>query len=199
VIDDDARRALRLSMRARRDELAPRERLVAAQNLALQLRTLDPFGSAGRVAGYWAVRGEIPLHALLAPRPTFDYCLPCLDADSRLRFAAWLPGMALRQNRYGIPEPDVDAASLLAPEELDVVLVPLLAFDRRGTRLGSGGGYYDRSFAFLHGRAGPARPLLVGVAYAFQEVERLPEAAWDVALDFVATDAELIDCTKPSL
>lgn len=183
-------------MRARRDELPPRARLVAADELSRTLRALDAFAGAKRVAGYWAVRGEIGLHALLAPRPAFDYCLPCLDADARLRFAPWLPGQPLRQNRYGIPEPEVDVDAALGADALDLVLVPLLAFDRRGMRLGSGGGYYDRSFAFLHGRERPARPLLVGVAYAFQEVERLPDAAWDVALDCVATDAELIRCAR---
>ena len=91
-------------------------------------------------------------------------------------------------------ESEGEVAAQLAPHALDIVLVPLLAFDRRGTRLGSGGGYYDRSFAFLHGQARPHRPLLVGVGYAFQEVESLPAAAWDVALDYIATDAELIDC-----
>jgi 5-formyltetrahydrofolate cyclo-ligase len=194
VTHDAARRALRLSMRARRDELPPRSRLIAAEGLARHVHELAPLAQAQRVAGYWAVRGEIPLHALLAPRPEFDYCLPCVGDDATLRFAPWLPGAGLRQNRYGIPEPDVTPAEQLAPAALDVVLVPLLAFDRHGTRLGSGGGYYDRSFAFLRERARPARPLLVGVGYAFQEVERLAPAAWDVALDFVATDAELIAC-----
>jgi 5-formyltetrahydrofolate cyclo-ligase len=194
VNSDDARRALRDSMRDRRNQLPPRARLRAAESMVLQLRKLDFFARPGRVAGYWAVRGELPLHALLAPRPAFDYCLPCLEPDSRLSFAAWLPGAALRENRYGIPEPDVEASARLAPDALDVVLVPLLAFDRRGARLGSGGGYYDRSFAFLRDAARPARPLLVGVAYAFQEIENLPVAEWDIALDYVATDAELIAC-----
>jgi 5-formyltetrahydrofolate cyclo-ligase len=104
--------------------------------------------------------------------------------------------MDIATNRLGIPEPaDTDAS--LAPDALDVVLVPLLGFDRRGHRLGFGGGYYDRSFAFLRDVERPAKPLLVGIGYALQEVERVPHEDWDVPLDYVATERELIDFTNP--
>jgi 5-formyltetrahydrofolate cyclo-ligase len=194
VTDEHARRALREDMRSRRNALPPSVRLAAADALASQLRGIDALQRPGHVAGYWAVRGELPLHALLAPRPAFTYCLPCVVPGHRLQFAAWQPGAALTQNRYGIPEPDVDAARQLPPPALDAVLVPLLAFDRRGTRLGSGGGYYDRSFEFLLAQRRPHRPLLIGVGYGFQEVEHLPDEAWDVQLDYVATEIELIRC-----
>ncbi|MGP1664777.1 MAG: 5-formyltetrahydrofolate cyclo-ligase, partial [Rhodanobacter sp.] len=62
-------------------------------------------------------------------------------------------------------------------------------------RLGYGGGYYDRSFAFLKDQARPAEPLLVGVGYAFQELDELAAQAWDIRLDFIATEHELIDCS----
>lgn len=194
MTDPEHRRTLREQMRSRRNALAARERFAAAEALSQHLRTLPDFAEAERVGGYWAVRGELPLHALLAPRPRFAYCLPCLTPEMSLRFAPWLPGDALHANRYGIPEPDVAATMQLAPEALDLVLVPLLAFDRRGARLGSGGGYYDRSFAFLREQSRPARPLLVGVGYAFQQVDQLRSEAWDVALDYVVTDAGLIRC-----
>jgi 5-formyltetrahydrofolate cyclo-ligase len=70
----------------------------------------------------------------------------------------------------------------------------LLAFDRKGHRLGTGGGWYDSSLAFIGNEPRPARPLLVGIGYAFQEVEAVPIEPWDVDLDYVATDAELIAC-----
>ena len=72
--------------------------------------------------------------------------------------------------------------------------MPLLAFDRRGNRLGYGGGYYDRSFAFLKDQLRPTEPLLVGIAYDFQELPEIAPERWDIALDFIATDRELIDC-----
>jgi len=93
----------------------------------------------------------------------------------------------------GIPEP-VDTNASLAPDAMDVVLVPLLGFDRRGHRLGFGGGYYDRSFAFLRDLERPSKPLLVGIGYALQEIDRIEPEDWDVRLDYVATERELIDC-----
>lgn len=191
---DPARNELRQRMRALRMQLPPGIRLAAADGMASALQPHPALASAGLVAGYWAVQGEMPLHTLLTPPLHFTYCLPRLAAGSALRFARWRMGDALRPNRFGIPEPDVDDDQLLAPDELHAVLVPLLAFDRHGGRIGSGGGYYDRSFAFLRAQPRPARPLLIGVGYAFQEVERVPAASWDVALDLVATEAELIDC-----
>lgn len=186
-------------MRAQRIALGPRVRLAAADAVARQLRELDAMRTAAHVAGYWAVRGELPLHALLAPRPAFSYCLPCLVPGRRLAFARWRAGEALVANRFGIPEPDVPPADYLPPASMDVVLVPLLAFDRAGNRLGSGAGYYDRSFAFLLDPLDPARaprPLLVGVAYAFQQVAALSAESWDVPLDLVVTESEVIDCRR---
>ena len=78
-----------------------------------------------------------------------------------------------------------------------MVLVPLLGFDRGGHRLGFGGGYYDRSFSFLQGRVDVGKPVLVGVGYAMQEVERIDAQPWDVRLDYVATEREWIDLTPP--
>lgn len=194
MTESDLRGALRHQMRARRHSLPARDRLRAAEALGHHLLGFEPYTRARQVAGYWAVRGELSLHALFAARPRPVYCLPCLGPDASLRFAPWRPGQALLANRYGIPEPAVAVEAQLSPGQLDLVLLPLLAFDRHGTRLGSGGGYYDRSFAFLREQSRPARPLLVGVGYAFQQVEHLPAAAWDVALDYVVTEAGLIRC-----
>ena len=94
-------------------------------------------------------------------------------------------------NRFGIPEPDLSADSLLAPAEMALVVVPLLGFTRSGQRLGMGGGFYDRTFAFRRERAAP--PWLVGAAYSFQELEQLKTEAWDVPMDAVVTEKELIE------
>ena len=187
---------LRNRMRERRTSLAPGERIAAARGVGEQLETLPEFLVDLRIGAYWAVRGELPLsHALPALfRRGQIVCLPVLGPEQRLRFAPWLPGQDLAANRYGIPEPEQNPANAVDPHALDLVLVPLLAFDRRGHRLGSGGGWYDRSFAFLQNRPRPANTVLVGIGYAFQEVPMLPVEAHDVRLDFVVTERELIDC-----
>lgn len=194
TVPPDARTTLRTTMRQRRLALPARERIAAADALAARLRALPDLQGAGYVAGYWAVQGEISLHALLSPAPGFVYCLPCLTPERGLRFAPWRFGDALVQNRYGIPEPDLSPESLLAPQDMDAVLVPLTAFDARGARLGTGGGYYDRSFAFLRDMPRPARPRLIGVGYDFQEAPELAAEPWDVPMDLIVTDARTLRC-----
>lgn len=183
-------------MSAQRRALGPQQRMSAAQGVRRQLETLPDYLTGSCIAGYWACAGELPLNLALAPIGARDQqlFLPCIGTDRALTFAPWSLGDPVVANRYGIPEPQSRAADL-PPQALDLVLVPLLAFDRSGHRIGSGGGYYDTSFAFLdHGKR-PGRPLLVGVGYAFQEQPAIEPQPWDVRLDYVATEAELIDCT----
>ncbi len=188
------RSALRAQLRTARTQLGAAERIAAASALVATLEQLPEFLVDARIAGYWAVGGELPLN--LVPgrlhRRGQGYYLPVLAQDRRLIFAPWKPETVVHANRHGIPEPS--EAETIRPEQIDVVLMPLLGFDRRGNRLGSGGGFYDRSFAFLQGKSRPAQPLLVGIGYHFQELPSMTAQSWDVPLDFIATDRELIDC-----
>jgi 5-formyltetrahydrofolate cyclo-ligase len=193
---DSDRSELRQRLRAVRTCLTPQQRIAAAAGVVASLEQLPEFMVDSRIAGYWAVAGELSLHAALGGLLARDqrYHLPALAQQNMLRFVEWRPGVAVQPNRYGIPEPEHDAATALAPIDLDVVLMPLLGFDRRGHRIGSGAGYYDRSFAFLRATARPAKPILVGIGYSLQELPSIASATWDVALDYVATERELIDC-----
>ena len=189
------RRELRQSLADQRRALTPPQRIAAAQDLRRSLEQLPEYLTDSRVAGYWASHGELPLNLVIPPLAARgqQFLLPVIGKGKRLRFAPWQSGEEVQPNRYGIPEPAAPR-ELLEPFQLDLVLVPLLGFDRRGHRLGHGGGYYDRSFAFLKDQVRPTEPLLVGIAYAFQELPQIEAAKWDVALDFIATDRELIDC-----
>ncbi|HEY8682148.1 MAG TPA: 5-formyltetrahydrofolate cyclo-ligase [Rhodanobacter sp.] len=189
------RRELRQSLAERRRALTPPERMAAAQGLRRSLEQLPEYLTDNRVAGYWASHGELPLNLVIPPLAARGqrFLLPVIGKGRRLRFAPWQSGEDVQPNRYGIPEP-VELGELLEPFQLDLVFVPLLGFDRRGNRLGHGGGYYDRSFAFLKQQVRPTEPLLVGIAYSFQQLPRIEAARWDIALDFVATERELIDC-----
>ena len=110
-----------------------------------------------------------------------------IQQDKSLTFALWQEGDALVPNRYEIPEP-TDHASTCSPSELDIVFMPLVAWDPSGTRLGMGGGFYDRTLANSQGA------LRVGLAYSVQEVEQLPQEDWDVRLNAVVTEASLVYC-----
>lgn len=185
----DERGALRRVMRERRRALPAPERIAAADALATRLLALPFAPQSGHAAGYWAMDGEIALHAwqLRLPR-TVRYCLPVLHADGTLRFAPWKPGEPLLPNRHGIPEPDVPEAALLRADELDFAVVPLVAFDARGQRLGMGGGWYDRSFAFRRTQPGGSR--LAGAAFSLQRIDTLAVQPWDVPLDAVCTESD---------
>lgn len=191
----NTRSELRTRLRSERAQLGAVERIAAANALISTLEQLPEFLVDAHVAGYWAVGGELPLN--LVPGRLHgrgqNYYLPVLVPGERLNFAIWKPGIIVHANRHGIPEPS-DTGALMQPQQIDVVLVPVLGFDRRGNRLGAGGGYYDRSFAFLQEKIRPAQPLLVGIGYHFQELPDLAPQSWDVPLDFVATDHELVDC-----
>jgi 5-formyltetrahydrofolate cyclo-ligase len=181
------RTSLRRSLRATRRAIPAVTRIAAAEALATRLLALPFAPESGHVAGYWAMDGEIALHAWqLRLPPGLRYCLPVLGEDTRLRFAPWRPGEPLRANRFGIPEPETPTAQLLEAETMTLVVVPLVGFDPHGQRLGMGGGWYDRSFAFRRGRAAP--PWLVGAAFTAQRIEPLPPEPWDVALDAVCSE-----------
>ncbi|CAM5571347.1 5-formyltetrahydrofolate cyclo-ligase [Rhodanobacter lindaniclasticus] len=193
------RRELRQRLTDQRRALSPADRIAAAQGLRRSLEQLPEYLTDVRVAGYWASHGELPLNLVIPPLAARgqQFLLPMVGRGRQLRFAPWRVGDAVQPNRYGIPEP-VAPSEWLEPFQLDLVLVPLLGFDRRGNRLGHGGGYYDRSFAFLNEQVRPTEPMLVGIAYAFQELPEVDEEPWDVPLDFVATERELIDCHAPA-
>jgi 5-formyltetrahydrofolate cyclo-ligase len=116
--------------------------------------------------------------------------LPVLvsPAQGHMLFAPYEPDTALAANRFGIPEPVVTAERWVLPQRLDLVLTPLVAFDTRGNRLGMGGGYYDRTFAFRRHPGHIARPHLLGLAYEMQKTDALVRRAWDVPLDGVVTE-----------
>ncbi len=193
---DDGRKSLRAKLRARRKALSATERIAAANGVANSLESLADFVVDRRIAGYWAIDGELPLHVVVSnlARRQQQYCLPRITGARRLSFVPWRSGADLESNRYGIPEPVCTKDDLLAPQSLDIVLLPLLGFDRSGWRIGYGGGYYDASFSFLRERSEAASPLLVGIGYAAQQLDAIEPADWDVRLDYVATENELIDC-----
>jgi len=151
------------------------------------------FRTSRRIAFYLANDGEMdPLPLLLRACSMRKHCyLPILDplAANRLWFVPYRAGDALKPNRFGIPEPVHAPRMRVRAHTLDLILAPLVAFDRRGNRLGMGGGYYDRSLEFLRRRRHWRRPRLYGLAYEFQRVARLRSAAWDIGLDGCFSEA----------
>lgn len=181
---------LRATLRAARKAIAPAQRMAAASAVAEQVLSLPSLPAIpAYIAGYWAMDGELPLHVLQLQLPDhLIWCLPMLHAaDNTLRFAPWRTGNALVTNRFGIPEPDIDPASALQASEMQMVLMPLLGFDSQCNRIGMGGGWYDRSFAFRKHASAP--PVLIGVGFDAQRVDHLVPNDWDVRCGAVCTES----------
>jgi len=185
----DAKARLRAEMRSRRARLSPAAAASAGAAVSRRLEALPAVAGARRVAAYRAVRGEIPLDALLDGPRREAFTVPRVVGDD-LEFVAWCEGQSFAPGSFGIPEP-VDGEAVAFADH-DAVLVPLTAFDGRCRRLGQGGGFYDRALASLPSGAATGRPAAIGVAYSFQQVARVPEDRWDLPLDAVATDAGIV-------
>lgn len=195
--DEPARTVLRKRMRDVRKRLTERTRLSSARMLSTRVSRLKCFRRSNLIACYLPAGGEIDVRPLIltALQNNKRVALPVVDRNvpGLMRFAHWVPGMPETRNRYGIREPLRANKRFVATSELDMVIVPLLAFDDQGNRLGMGGGYYDRCFSFLSGRV-VTRPTLVGVAYETQKVDRLKTEAWDIPLSWVVTNAATYRC-----
>ena len=188
---------LRRELRAKRRKLSPLQRKQAARAAARAFTATRSFRAARRIALYATAGAELDTLPLLAASLARGKAVfvPRVRAGRALRMD-WVrarPDSVWRSNRYGIPEPlPRGCGDLERALNLDLVLLPLLGFDARGYRLGSGAGYYDRALAFrLRRQRLWRRPRLIGLAFEVQRVETLPAERWDVPLDGVLTEQGL--------
>ncbi len=185
---------LRRMLRKARRALTPSEQRQAAHGLYRQLAQHPLFRRAKHVSLYLPTDGEIDPRLLLraAQRRGKATYLPVLSAWPRTKmvFQRVRPGEKLLPNRFRILEPRVNAKRQRKVWTLDLVLLPLVGFDDAGGRLGMGGGFYDRSLAYLARRQDWRKPRLLGLAHECQKVERLAQASWDVPLAGTVTDKQ---------
>lgn len=186
---------LRQHCKARSTQIAPSLRHQLSLQIARRLFQEPYFHSAEHVALYHPKSHEVdtdPIQKKLFQAHKSCY-LPQIQAHRRLLFGLITPDTPLYSNRYAILEPDTQEN--IAPEKLDLVIVPLVAFDNTLCRLGMGGGYYDTTFAFR--RAG-TKPYLVGLAFECQKVAEVPRSVTDLLLDVVITETLLYRKSHPS-
>ena len=181
---------LRRELRQHRNNLSNAIQRTAAQALVNSVTQVPIWPTSQRIALYLAADGEIDTGAIqnLSRDQHKQLFLPVISDDRLLRFAYWDTDATLVPNRYNILEPPAEARDCPV-SDLDIVFLPVVGWDRRGGRLGMGGGYYDRTLANISG------PLLVGLAHDGQQVDDIPRESWDVALDYVATDTDLYSST----
>ncbi|MDR0187673.1 5-formyltetrahydrofolate cyclo-ligase [Pseudomonas yamanorum] len=189
-----SRPQLRRMLRKARRALTPSEQRQAALGLYRQLAQHPLFRRAKHISLYLPTDGEIDPRLLLraAQRRGKATYLPVLSAWPRTKmvFQRVRPGEKLRPNRFRILEPQVNVSRQRKVWALDLVLLPLVGFDDVGGRLGMGGGFYDRSLAYMARRKSWRKPTLLGLAHECQKVERLAQASWDVPLEGTVTDKD---------
>jgi len=192
------RNTLRKQIRERRRQLNAGDRHTCAKHLTQHIRRERFVLTARHIAIYLPADGEIDTWPLIEflwslGKHTF---LPVLVpfAGQQLWFSSFARNDKLVANRFGILEPERTHYRRIRATALDLVLTPLVAFDPDGNRLGMGGGFYDHSFRFLKHRRFLQKPRLLGLAYDFQRVPRLPPEPWDVPLDAVATENGVYYC-----
>ena len=187
-----AKQSLRRELRQRRAAIPPELALIASQRITA--RALAAYtAEIPVVSAYWPIGHEIdprPLMTQLHQRKS-RIALPVVVGPAQaLLFRLWTPELVLEAAAYGLQQPPPESPT----QTPDLLLVPLLAFDRSGARLGYGGGYYDRTLAWLRTQ----RPITaVGLAFACQEVPQVPTTITDQPLDAVITEDEWILFTSP--
>lgn len=196
----DFKKDLRRQMRQKRRNLTAAEQRRHAQGLLSTIRRLTQFRRSHTIALYLASDGEI------SPEQIIQYCrklgkrcfLPVLHPvrHNRLWFIEYTQKTVLSANIYGIKEPALVQAPRRPAWALDLVLLPLVAFDTEGGRLGMGGGYYDRTFAFKQSWRQGRGTRLIGLAHDLQKVKRLKTESWDIPLTGIATEKRFYRATR---
>ena len=190
---DQRRAELRQYVVQQRSALSEEQLEAASRDMCLLLESTPEFHHAVHIAAYMPVKGEMDVRPVIeqALRYNKHVYLPVIVEGDTMKFALYEPDMPMRENKFRIPEPDVPADQLKNPEEMDLVLVPLVVFDSYCHRLGMGGGFYDRTFEFLRENPHLGKPCLIGAAHEFQHTGELPTHPWDVPTRLVVTEEQV--------
>jgi len=186
--DVSTKAGLRAQAQARRDAIDAVERRISSEAIAERVTSLAPLAGAAVFATYLPIRSEVDPRSIIAWAFARDIpiALPSMVDETTMVFRRHRSGDVLVASRFGTQAPR-DAADVVDP---DVVIAPMIGFDRAGMRLGHGRGFYDRAVAVL--RAKGRRPLLVGLAFSAQEVASIPADPHDVAMDYIITERETL-------
>ncbi|EKT55895.1 5-formyltetrahydrofolate cyclo-ligase [Providencia sneebia] len=187
----ELRQKIRQSIRKMRKELTEIQQQIAAQEIADKAITHPQITQAQNIALFLSFDGEIDTQPLIDKlwQQGKQVYLPVLHPFNRhnLLFLRYTPETLLVKNRFNIAEPSLDVTQVLPINDLDIMLIPLVAFDSEGQRLGMGGGFYDRTLS--HWQQKNFYP--IGLAHECQQVEKLPCAHWDIPLPEIITPQKI--------
>jgi len=183
---------IRQTIRTKRNSLAATEKTLARSRLLTQIKDSQILDKHKNIACFLSFDGEVPTQAVIQHicKQDKNCYLPKLKPNkpNQLWFMPYRMGAKLTPNRFNIPEVDLLPNHAIAISKLDVVLMPLVAFNKKAQRLGMGGGFYDTTFAHLKGAN--KKPIFIGLAYDFQLIDDIPDDPWDIPLNGVCTPSQ---------
>ncbi|MFK5894792.1 MAG: 5-formyltetrahydrofolate cyclo-ligase [Pseudomonadota bacterium] len=193
---NNIRQSIRASMRQQRRNLSPLKQKINANKLAKYLINMRLVKQASKIAVYLSNDGELDLSELIKAfwKANKTCYLPVLNKKlpGHLVFLPYNKNQKLINNRYKILEPAYSYRNSKMAKQLDIILMPLVSFDKRGNRIGMGGGYYDRTLSFMRkttkSQTANRKPALIGIAHSIQQVEQIPVEPWDIKLNMIVTD-----------
>lgn len=176
--------AIRKTLRKVRESLPESYQQMVAHKIISRIRHLDDYRQARHIAFYYATQGEVDLsHLWQTSCKQGKYCyFPALNDNFSLIFLPATLATPFKANRYHINEPAVASNTAIELNTLDIIFLPLVAFDDSGTRLGMGAGYYDRTLAAPHNAC------LIGIGYEFQHLSFIHKEPWDIPLSVIITE-----------
>jgi len=185
---------IRQLKRSHRRALSETEQQLHSKAICQISESLNAYRNSQNIAFYIANDGEIDPHLLMEHSRHLgkNIYLPVLSPqENSLYFAPFEADSQLVLNRFNIPEPACDPSAWKTAEQLELLFLPLVAFDIHGNRMGMGGGFYDRTLAFLQQENLSKKPVLAGLAHELQRVEQLLAQNWDIPLDYIITEKQL--------
>ena len=183
---------IRKIIKEKRSQLSEKELSLTSKAIAERIRSFKFSKELTKIGIYYAVNNEVDVHPLceILWQENKRVYLPIVE-KKKLLFGEYRNTSNLKNNRFKIPEPIVGLESQISAFELDLIFMPLVAFDPMGNRIGMGGGFYDRTLDNKQLDNDLKKPILVGVAYEFQKQNQIQPNSWDIPLDMIFTESKI--------
>jgi|TARA_B110000495_G_scaffold169446_1_gene156782 5-formyltetrahydrofolate cyclo-ligase len=183
---------IRNIIKEKRSQLSEKELRLTSKAITERIRSFKFPKELTKIGIYYAVNNEVDVHPLckILWQESKRVYLPIVE-KKKLLFGEYRDTSNLKNNRFKIPEPIVGIESQISAFELDLIFMPLVAFDPMGNRIGMGGGFYDRTLDNKQLDNDLKKPILVGVAYEFQKQNQIQPNSWDIPLDMIFTESKI--------
>lgn len=184
---------LRKTIRAQRKNLSSEQVSDASKKIAEKIFQLPEFLNAQHVAFYISNENEIdPASIMQHAEANKKNCyLPVIENTRELHFYLIHPNTKFSKNKFDIEEPVIHNQESISPAALDLIFIPLVAFDDNGNRVGRGGGFYDHALQTIQNKSNYGKPILIGLAYDFQKINAIASDNWDVKINMIITENNL--------